>query len=552
MSKPIFHLENLKKAYGTKVILDEISLSFLEGARIGVIGHNGSGKSTLLKLLAGVDKEFDGVCQPSDGLSIGYVQQEPELDPSLSIREHLEEAVAPIRKLVNEYEEITAGLGELEGDAMDKAMAKMEILQTEIDHLDAWELDRQLDQAAQALCLPPYDADVSVLSGGEKRRIALCKTLISHPDLLLLDEPTNHLDANTVNWLETHLDNYKGTIILITHDRYFLDNIATWMLEIERGKAIPYKGNYSAYLEKKLERLDVEKKQDQSRHRKLKNELEWIRTNPKARTTKNKARLRRYEELRSEQKEMAEDQIDIQIPPGAKLGNKVLEVHNLSKSFGDRRLIHDLSFELPPGGILGVIGENGTGKTTLMNMITQKDVPDEGEINIGQTVEICYLDQSRLILDNDNTVFMEVTNGADEIPFGQTRISSRAYLSRFNFKGEDQQKKVGDLSGGQRNRVQLAKMLRDGGNLLILDEPTNDLDIATLQVLEEALIHFPGCAIVVSHDRYFLNKVVTHILALEGDGKWRFILGDYDTYKEIRQREDGDFLAKRGAHRRLS
>ena len=368
----------------------------------------------------------------------------------------------------------------------------------------------------------------------------------------MLDEPTNHLDANTVNWLETHLDNYKGTIILITHDRYFLDNVATWMLEIERGKAIPYKGNYSAYLEKKLERLDVEKKQDQARHRKLKNELEWIRTNPKARTTKNKARLRRYEELRSEQKEMAEDRIDIQIPPGQKLGNKVLEVHNLSKGFGDCQLIHDLSFELPPGGILGVIGENGTGKTTLMNMITQKEKPDSGEINLGQTVDLCYLDQSRLTLDNENTVFMEVTGGADEIPFGQKYISSRSYLARFNFKGEDQQKLVGDLSGGQRNRVQLAKMLRDGGNLLILDEPTNDLDIQTLQVLEEALIHFPGCAIVVSHDRYFLNKVVTHILALEGDGKWRFILGDYDTYKEIRQREDSEFMDKRGTHRRLS
>ncbi|MFQ5505969.1 MAG: energy-dependent translational throttle protein EttA, partial [Planctomycetota bacterium] len=523
--KPVFHLNGLRKAYGTKVILDGISLAFLEGARIGVIGSNGAGKTTLLRIIAGEDRHFDGEAFPAVGIKIGFVPQEPELDPALNVRQHLEEAVDPIRRVVHEFEEISAKLADPLDDAeMQKAMDRMAALQTEIDHLEAWELDRRLDQASHALCLPPGDAEIPKLSGGEKRRIALCKTLISHPDLLLLDEPTNHLDADTVNWLETHLANYQGTIILITHDRYFLDNVVNWMLEIERGRGIPYKGNYSTYLEKKAEHLDVEKKQEAARHRKLKMELEWIRTNPKARTTKSKARLRRYEEMRAEQKEMPEDRIDLQIPPGPKLGNKVLEVHHVSKSFADKTLLNDLSFELPPGAILGVIGENGTGKTTLMRMIMETESPDEGDIVLGKTVQVCYLDQSRLILNDENSVYEEITGGVHELPFGQKFISSRAYLARFNFKGEDQQKKVGNLSGGQRNRVQLAKMLRVGGNLLILDEPTNDLDIPTLQVLEEAIMHFPGCAIVVSHDRYFLNRVVTHILALEGDGRWRFLL----------------------------
>jgi len=550
--KPVFHLNRLRKAYGTRVVLDEISLAFLEGARIGVIGANGAGKTTLLRIIAGEDKQFDGEAFPAEGLRIGYVPQEPELDPEKNVREHLEEAVAPIRALLTEFEEVSAKMAEeLDDEAMQKAMDRMAVLQTEIDHRDAWELDRHLDQAAHALALPPDDADVAKLSGGEKRRVALCKMLISHPDLLLLDEPTNHLDANTVNWLEQHLASYQGTMILITHDRYFLDNVVNWMLEIERGKAIPYQGNYSQYLETKASRLNVEKKQEAARQRKLKSELEWIRTNPKARTTKSKARLRRYEELRAEQKQMADDTIELQIPPGPKLGNKVLEVRHLSKAFGDRRLIDDLSFEIPPGGILGVIGENGAGKTTLMRMILGQEPPDTGDVEVGQTVEICYLDQSRLVLDDEKTVFQEITDGLDEIPFGQGFIASRAYLARFNFRGEDQQKLVGNLSGGQRNRVQLAKMLRDGGNLLILDEPTNDLDIPTLQVLEEALIHFPGCAIIVSHDRYFLNRTVTHILALEGDGKWRFCLGDYDTYRELRAREEGEDFDKKGTHRRL-
>lgn len=553
MSRPIFHLTRLKKAYGTHVVLDEISLAFLEGARIGVIGANGAGKSTLLRILAGEDRQFEGEAKPIDGLSVGYVPQEPRLAEGMTVREHLEEAVSPIRGLVRDYEDLAAGLGELEGEALDKAMNRMERLQTEIDLRDAWELDRHLDQAAHALALPADEVLVDRLSGGEKRRVALCKVLLSHPDLLLLDEPTNHLDADTVAWLETHLANYKGTIVLITHDRYFLDKVVNWMLEIERGKAIPYEGNYSDYLEAKARRLSSERKQEAARKRKLKTELEWIRTNPKARATKNKARIRRYEELRQAQKDMDEGEIDIQIPPGPKLGNKVLLVREVSKAYGSLKLIENLSFEVPPGGILGIIGENGAGKTTLLRMILDQERPDSGSIEIGKTVEICYLDQSRLVLDDTKTVFQEITYGADEIPFGQKFISSRAYLARFHFRGEDQQKLVGNLSGGQRNRVQLAKMLRHGGNLLIMDEPTNDLDIPTLQVLEEALQHFPGSALIVSHDRFFLNKVATHILALEGDGKWRFLLGDYDTYREARIRDEGvDPLERKGAHRRLA
>ncbi len=553
MSRPVFHLNRLKKVYGTKVVLDEISLAFLEGARIGVIGANGAGKTTLLRIIAGVDKEYEGEAYPIEGLTIGYVPQEPELTPGMTVREHLEEAVAPIRKLVADYEELAAGLGELDGEEMEKAMARMEALQAEIDLKEAWELDRRLDQAAHALALPADEIPVERLSGGEKRRVALCKVLLSHPDLLLLDEPTNHLDADTVGWLETHLANYQGTIILITHDRYFLDKVVNWMLEIERGKAIPYEGNYSTYLEKKAERLSVERKQEAARKRKLKAELEWIRTNPKARRSKNKARLRRYEDLRREQKEMDEGRIDIQIPPGPKLGNKVLVVRELTKGFGERKLFEGLSFEVPPGAIVGVIGENGAGKTTLLKIILGQAEPDGGSVEIGPTVQIGYLDQSRLVLDDEKTVFEEVTGGADEIPFGQRYISSRAYLARFHFRGEDQQKLVGQLSGGQRNRVQLAKMLRHGGNFLIMDEPTNDLDIPTLQVLEEAIQHYPGSALIVSHDRFFLNKVATHILALEGDGRWRYVLGDYDTYREVRIREEGvDPLERRGAHRRLA
>ncbi len=551
MSKSIFNLIGLKKAYGLHVVLDEIYLSFLEGSRIGVIGNNGAGKTTLLRILAGVDKEYDGEARPADGLTVGYVPQEPYLDPATTVREQVEQAVAPVRKLVSDYEELAAKMAEpLDDDAMQKVMDQMAALQDEIDHRDAWEVDRHLDQAAHALGLPPFDAVVEKLSGGEKRRIALCKVLIEHPDLLLLDEPTNHLDANTVQWLETHLANYQGTIILITHDRYFLDNVVNWMLEVERAKCIPYEGNYSTYLEQKAAKLDVEKKQEASRQRRLKSELEWIRTNPKARSTKNKARLRRYEEMRQEQRDMEEGAIDIKIPPGKKLGNRVLEISGLCKGFGDRTLIEDLTFEVTPGAIVGVIGENGTGKTTLVKMIMGLEEPDSGTIALGSTVEACYVDQNRLSLDDDKTVYEEITDGQNEIPFGQGFIASRQYLARFNFRGEDQQKKVGAISGGQRNRVQLAKLLRHGGNFILLDEPTNDLDLSTLRVLEEAVANFPGSALVVSHDRYFLNRVVTHILALEGDGKWRFVLGDYDTYREIKDREDGADDPK-GTHRRL-
>ncbi|MAE77193.1 MAG: energy-dependent translational throttle protein EttA [Planctomycetes bacterium] len=551
MSKGIFNLVGLKKAYGLKVVLDDIHLTFLEGARIGMVGHNGAGKTTLLRIIAGEDKAFEGEAYPVSDLTIGYVPQEPVLDPDTTVQEQLEEAVAPIRQLVQGYEDLATQMAEpLDDDAMQRVMNKMADLQNEIDAKDAWELDRQLAQASHALGLPDLDANIGRLSGGETRRVALCKVLISHPDLLLLDEPTNHLDADTVHWLETHLQNYKGTIILITHDRYFLDNVVTWMLEIERTQAIPYQGNYSAYLERKVSLLDGEKKQEAARQRRLKTELEWIRTNPKARSTKNKARLRRYEDMRQEQKEMSEDAIDLQIPPGKKLGTKVLESRGLSKAYGDNKLFEDLTFEVAPGAIVGVIGENGTGKTTLLRLIMGQETPDAGEVEMGKTVELCYVDQNRLTLEDKNTVYEEITDGLHELPFGQGFINSRAYLARFNFKGEDQQKKVGELSGGQRNRVQLAKLLRHGGNLIMLDEPTNDLDLQTLRVLEEAVASFPGSAIVVSHDRYFLNRVVTHILALEGDGKWRFLLGDYDTYREIREREEGEADGK-GTHRRL-
>jgi ATP-binding cassette ChvD family protein len=551
VSKGIFNLVGLKKAYGLKVVLDDIHLTFLEGARIGMVGHNGAGKTTLLRIIAGEDKAFEGEAYPVSDLTIGYVPQEPVLDPDTTVQEQLEEAVAPIRQLVQGYEDLATQMAEpLDDDAMQRVMNKMADLQNEIDAKDAWELDRQLAQASHALGLPDLDANIGRLSGGETRRVALCKVLISHPDLLLLDEPTNHLDADTVHWLETHLQNYKGTIILITHDRYFLDNVVTWMLEIERTQAIPYQGNYSAYLERKVSLLDGEKKQEAARQRRLKTELEWIRTNPKARSTKNKARLRRYEDMRQEQKEMSEDAIDLQIPPGKKLGTKVLESRGLSKAYGDNKLFEDLTFEVAPGAIVGVIGENGTGKTTLLRLIMGQETPDAGEVEMGKTVELCYVDQNRLTLEDKNTVYEEITDGLHELPFGQGFINSRAYLARFNFKGEDQQKKVGELSGGQRNRVQLAKLLRHGGNLIMLDEPTNDLDLQTLRVLEEAVASFPGSAIVVSHDRYFLNRVVTHILALEGDGKWRFLLGDYDTYREIREREEGEADGK-GTHRRL-
>ena len=551
MSKGIFNLVGLKKAYGLKVVLDDIHLTFLEGARIGMVGHNGAGKTTLLRIIAGEDKAFEGEAYPVSDLTIGYVPQEPVLDPDTTVQEQLEEAVAPIRQLVQGYEDLATQMAEpLDDDAMQRVMNKMADLQNEIDAKDAWELDRQLAQASHALGLPDLDANIGRLSGGETRRVALCKVLISHPDLLLLDEPTNHLDADTVHWLETHLQNYKGTIILITHDRYFLDNVVTWMLEIERTQAIPYQGNYSAYLKRKVSLLDGEKKQEAARQRRLKTELEWIRTNPKARSTKNKARLRRYEDMRQEQKEMSEDAIDLQIPPGKKLGTKVLESRGLSKAYGDNKLFEDLTFEVAPGAIVGVIGENGTGKTTLLRLIMGQETPDAGEVEMGKTVELCYVDQNRLTLEDKNTVYEEITDGLHELPFGQGFINSRAYLARFNFKGEDQQKKVGELSGGQRNRVQLAKLLRHGGNLIMLDEPTNDLDLQTLRVLEEAVASFPGSAIVVSHDRYFLNRVVTHILALEGDGKWRFLLGDYDTYREIREREEGEADGK-GTHRRL-
>ncbi len=548
----VYVMKGLTKAYtGDRPVIENIWLSFYPGAKIGVLGLNGSGKSTLLRIMAGLDTEFQGEAWSAEGVNVGFLHQEPQLNETKDVLGNVMEGVAETKALLDRFNEVSMRFGEdLSPEEMDALIAEQAKLQDQIEAADAWGLDRYIEIAMDALRCPPGDAVVANLSGGERRRVALCRLLLSNHDMLLLDEPTNHLDADTVHWLETHLQNYKGTIILITHDRYFLDNVVTWMLEIERTQAIPYQGNYSAYLERKVSLLDGEKKQEAARQRRLKTELEWIRTNPKARSTKNKARLRRYEDMRQEQNERSEDAIDLQIPPGKKLGTKVLESRGLSKAYGDNKLFEDLTFEVAPGAIVGVIGENGTGKTTLLRLIMGQETPDAGEVEMGKTVELCYVDQNRLTLEDKNTVYEEITDGLHELPFGQGFINSRAYLARFNFKGEDQQKKVGELSGGQRNRVQLAKLLRHGGNLIMLDEPTNDLDLQTLRVLEEAVASFPGSAIVVSHDRYFLNRVVTHILALEGDGKWRFLLGDYDTYREIREREEGEADGK-GTHRRL-
>ncbi|HGY91115.1 MAG TPA: energy-dependent translational throttle protein EttA [Planctomycetes bacterium] len=542
--KFIFQLQDIHKRYGDHEVLKGITLAFFDGAKIGVIGPNGAGKTTLLRIIAGEDDEFEGSRKLADGKTVGYVSQEPPLNEDLDVWGNIQEAVADKKAILDRYNELCIQLGELEGEELEKANNEFEKLQAEIDAGDLWELDRHLERAMHALDVPPKDADVKKLSGGEKRRVALCRTLIRHPDLLLLDEPTNHLDADAVAWLEHHLAEYQGTVILITHDRYFLDNVVGWMLEIDRGKAIPYKGNYSSYLEQSADRLNLEKRRDAARRKVLERELAWIRQTPKARQAKSKARIREFQRMMEEHREvkLADEGVEIPIPPGPRLGNQVISFEHVSKAYGDRVLIDDLSFDLPPGGIVGVIGPNGAGKTTLMKMITGEVTPDSGTIRIGKTVQVCYVDQGREALDDSKTVFEEVTGGAEDIPFGDTRISSRAYVGRFRFRGGDQQKRIGELSGGQRNRAQLAKLLRHGGNVLLLDEPTNDLDLNTLRVLEEAVQQFPGCAVVVSHDRYFLNRTATHILAFEGDGHVHFFEGDYDTYlqwKKNRREELG-------------
>ncbi len=536
----IFTMQDLRKVKGGKEILKGIYLSFFPGAKIGVIGPNGSGKSTLLKIMAGVDTEFFGHAKPDPTARVGFLAQEPQLDAKLDVKGNVELGVKATRDLLNRFNEVSAKFSEPLSDAeMEKLLAEQARLQDQIDATNAWELDRTLEVAMDALRLPPGDADVSTLSGGERRRVALCRILLEKPDLLLLDEPTNHLDAESVAWLEVALKEYKGTVVSVTHDRYFLDNVAEWILELDRGEGVPWKGNYSSWLDQKQKRLAVEEKQESARQRQLQRELEWAQLSPRARQAKGKARLARYEELLNAAPDKREGPGEIYIPPGPKLGGAVVEMVKVKKAYGDRLLVDDLSFKLPPGGIVGVIGPNGAGKTTLFRMITGQEKPDEGELRTGPTVKLAYVDQSRDSLDGEKSVFQEVSDGLDFVDLGQKKMPSRAYLAAFNFKGTDQQKKVKDLSGGERNRVHLAKTLKKGGNLILLDEPTNDLDVETLRSLEEGLLEFAGCAVVISHDRWFLDRIATHILAFEGDSKAFFFEGNFQDYEEDKKKRLG-------------
>ncbi|MEV4863210.1 energy-dependent translational throttle protein EttA [Streptomyces ossamyceticus] len=530
MAEFIYTMRKTRKAHGDKVILDDVSLSFLPGAKIGVVGPNGAGKSTVLKIMAGLEQPSNGDAFLSPGYTVGILLQEPPLNESKNVLENVQEGVAEIKGKLDRFNEIAEQMATDYSDALLEEMGK---LQEELDHAEAWDLDAQLEQAMDALGCPPGDWAVTKLSGGERRRVALCKLLLEAPDLLLLDEPTNHLDAESVNWLEQHLAQYKGTVVAITHDRYFLDNVAGWILELDRGRAIGYEGNYSTYLETKQSRLKVEGQKDAKRAKRLKEELEWVRSNAKGRQAKSKARLARYEEMAAEAEKMRKlDFEEIQIPPGPRLGNVVVEVNNLSKAFGEKVLIDDLSFTLPRNGIVGVIGPNGAGKTTLFKMIQGLETPDGGTIKVGDTVKISYVDQSRENIDPKKTLWAVVSDELDYINVGQVEMPSRAYVSAFGFKGPDQQKPAGILSGGERNRLNLALTLKQGGNLLLLDEPTNDLDVETLSSLENALLEFPGCAVVVSHDRWFLDRVATHILAYEGDSKWFWFEGNFESYEK--------------------
>jgi sulfate-transporting ATPase len=532
-SQYIYSMYKLSRTHPPdKQVLKDISLSFFPGAKIGVLGLNGAGKSTLLRIMAGRDTEFRGEAQLAPGATVGMLEQEPQLDPDKDVRGNVEDGVAETRALLDRFNELAANYSDETADEFAR-------LQDRIDAADAWNLDTQLDQAMDALRLPPPDADVTKLSGGERRRVALCRLLLSAPELLLLDEPTNHLDAESVAWLEQHLEQYKGTIVAVTHDRYFLDNVAGWILELDRGHGLPFKGNYSSWLEQKQERLAQEERKDTARQRTIAKELEWVRENPKGRRKKAKARLNNYERLLAEERNVKLDSVQIHIPPGPRLGDKVIEASGLRKGFGDRLLIEDLSFSLPPAGIVGIIGANGAGKTTLFRMIVGDEQPDAGSLVLGDTVDLAYVDQSRDALDPDKTVWEEISDGYDNIKVGDREIASRAYVAGFNFKGSDQQRKVGVLSGGERNRVHLAKLLRRGGNVLLLDEPTNDLDVDTLRALEEALLAFPGCAVVISHDRWFLDRVATHVLAFEGDSQVVWFEGNFEAYEEHRHERLG-------------
>ena len=529
----IFTTHKLSRRYPPdKEVLTDVSLSFYPGAKIGVLGYNGAGKSTLLRIMAGIDTDFDGQAQLGTNATVGLLDQEPELDPNKDVRGNVEDGVAATRALLDRFNELSMNYSDETADEFSR-------VQEQIDAADAWNLDTTLEYAMDALRCPPPDAEVTKLSGGERRRVAMCRLLLSQPDLLLLDEPTNHLDAESVAWLEQHLQDYKGTVVAITHDRYFLDNVAGWILELDRGRGIPYQGNYSGWLEQKQVRLKQEERQESSRQRTIAQELEWVRMNASARRGKPKARLNAYEALLAEDRNVKLDQVQIHIPAGPRLGDLVVEAEGLRKGYGDRLLIDDLSFKLPRGGIVGVIGPNGAGKTTLMRMITGEEQPDEGTLKLGETVKLAYVDQSRDALDPDKNVWEEISGGLDEIMLGERSVASRAYVAGFNFKGTDQQKKVGKLSGGERNRLHLAKLLRSGGNLLLLDEPTNDLDTDTLRALEEALLSFAGCAIVVSHDRWFLDRIATHVLAFEGDSQVRWFEGNFEAYESFRHEQLG-------------
>lgn len=530
----------VSKFYDKKPVLKDIYLSFFYGAKIGVLGLNGSGKSSLLRIIAGQDKEFNGEVVFSKGYSVGYLEQEPKLDDTKTVKEIVEEAVQETVDLVKEFEEINMKFGEeMTDDEMNALIERQGEVQEKLDHADAWDLDSRLEMAMDALRCPPPETPVKNLSGGEKRRVALCRLLLQKPDVLLLDEPTNHLDAETVAWLEQHLARYEGTVIAVTHDRYFLDNVAGWILELDRGEGIPYQGNYSSWLEQKEQRLTQEQKGEDKRAKTLQRELEWIRMSPKGRHSKSKARINDYEKLISEESEKRSETLELYIPPGERLGDIVIEAHNVSKAYGDKLLFENLEFSLPKGGIVGVIGPNGAGKTTLFRLITGQDSADAGDFKVGETVHLGYVDQSRDSLNDSKTVFDEIADGLDLVQLGKREMNSRAYVSRFNFSGSDQQKHVGGLSGGERNRVHLAKMLKTGANVILLDEPTNDLDVNTMRALEEALENFGGCAVIISHDRWFLDRIATHILAFEGDSKVEFFDGNYSEYEEDKKRRLG-------------
>ncbi len=542
MAQYVYTMNSVAKLVPPKRhILRDISLSFFPGAKIGVLGLNGSGKSTLLRIMAGVDTEFEGEARPQPGIKIGYLPQEPELNGDKDVRGNVEEGVAATLELVNRFNAISDRFAEpLDDEEMNRLLEEQGNLQNAIDASNGWEIERQLEIAADALRLPPWDADVNMLSGGEKRRVALCRLLLSEPDMLLLDEPTNHLDAESVAWLEKFLEKFPGTVIAVTHDRYFLDNVAGWILELDRGHGIPWEGNYTSWLEQKEQRLQLEEKKEAARQKSIQTELEWVRSNPKARRAKSKARLAQFDELNSQQFQQRQETNEIYIPPGSRLGDLVIELNDISKGFGERLLIDRLSLQIPPGAIVGVIGPNGAGKTTLFRMLAGTEQPDSGTMRVGDTVQLAYVDQSRQSLDDNNSVWQEISGGEELIRVGNYETSSRAYCGRFNFRGSQQQQRIGELSGGERNRVHLAKVLQEGANVLLLDEPTNDLDVETLRALENALLDFPGCAIVISHDRWFLDRIATHILAFEGDSHVEFFAGNYEDYEQDRHRRLGD------------